>query len=166
MKKKKIYHSEVTRNVDFKTGEITQEEITTKSFAEGEPDFVKLYIKDIIRLKDLPPAADKVLLEIIGQMGYKNVFPAYAPIKRIMCQTLNMTMNTLNKSITQLHSKGILIRVEKGVYLVDPDLFARGRWEDIKSLRLVIEYDTKSGIKKLKSDAPQQLKQLALNFPE
>lgn len=164
-KRKKVnYHSETKTEIDYETGEIKKSEVLNKSFGESEPDFVKLYVSDIVRLKELPPAADKVLMEIIGQMGYKNMFPAYAPIKRVMCKVLNMSMNTLNKSITQLHEKGILIRVEKGIYLVDPNLFARGHWDDIKKVRLIIEYDANTGKKELKSDAPEQLKQLALNF--
>ena len=164
MAKKKIVFEETTRTIDESTGELLTTTNKQVSFADKEPDYVKLYISDIVRLKDLPPSADKVLMEIIGQMGYSNIFAAYAPIKRVMIKNLDISMNTLNKSIDQLHKKGILIRIERGVYLVDPNLFARGSWDDIKNIRLTIEYDGTTGQKKLTSDAPEKLKQLQIHF--
>ena len=164
MAKKKIVFEETTRTIDESTGELLQTTNKQVSFAEKEPDYVKLYISDIVRLKDLPPSADKVLMEIIGQMGYSNIFAAYAPIKRVMIKNLDISMNTLNKAIDQLHKKGILVRIERGVYLVDPNLFARGSWDDIKNIRLTIEYDADTGQKKLTSDAPEKLKQLQIHF--
>jgi hypothetical protein len=160
--KKKVVWEENKVTIDESTGEILKTENTKVSFADREPDFVKFYVSDINRMKGLPPSTDKVLLEIIGQMGYSNIFAAYAPMKRVLCRNLNISIETLNKSIDQLYKKGILIRIERGVYLVDPNLFARGKWEDIKKLRLVIEYDTSTGERKLTSDAPKQLKQLSL----
>ncbi len=156
--KKKILYQETNTITDVETGEVTLIEKTEVTFADREPDFVKLYVSDISRMHGLPPSTDKVLLEIIGQMGYTNIFAAYAPIKRHFCNILGISMDTLNKSIDQLFKKGLLIRVERGMYMVDPNLFARGKWEDIKKLRLVIEYDTENGQRKLSSDAPEQLK--------
>lgn len=160
--KKKVVFEETKTVIDEQTGEVFRSENTKVSFADREPDYVKLYVKDIIRLQDLPPSTDKVLMEIIGQMGYSNIFAAYAPIKRVMSRNLGLSINTLNKSIDMLYKKGILVRVERGVYMVDPNLFARGKWEDIKKIRLIIEYDADTGVRRLTSDAPEQLKQLSL----
>ena len=158
MTKKKVLWQENKTTIDETTGEIITSEKTEITFADREPDFIKLYVSDISRMNGLPPSTDKVLLEIIGQMGYSNIFAAYAPMKRFFCKKLGISMETLNKSVDQLYKKGILVRIERGMYLVDPNLFARGKWEDIKKLRLVIEYDTESGQRRLSSDAPEQLK--------
>ena len=84
-------------------------------------------------------------------------------LKEMMVKELKISINTLNMGISNLKKKGILIPVRgaKGLYIVDPELFARGKWEDIKNLRLVIEYN-KDGSKSLKSNAREQLKQLSL----
>lgn len=158
MEKKKVTFEETKQTVDHQTGEVTMVENTKIGFVDREPDYVKLYVKDVGALKGIRHTSNKVLMEIIGQMGYNNLFIAYAPIKRNMCQILDMKMSTLNMAIDDLYKKDILIRMERGVYLVDPQLFARGKWSDIKNLRLMIEYDTETNKRIIKSNAPEQLK--------
>lgn len=96
-------------------------------------------------------------------MNYNNTFINHKFLKEMMVKELKISINTLNMGISNLKKKGILIPVRgaKGLYIVDPELFARGKWEDIKNLRLVIEYN-KDGSKSLKSNAREQLKQLSL----
>lgn len=167
--KKDIYKTLETEVVDSETGEVLQyKSETEKVYIEKEPDYVKLYLKDIIRLKDLPPTSEKLLLLIVKHMGYNNLFQAYKPLKLVICQQLGMSINTLNNQISNLRKAGILIPMDKygrGLYLVDPNLFARGSWKDIRNLRLIIDYNL-DGTKKLSSNAPEQLKQLSFNFDE
>jgi DNA primase len=66
----------------------------------------------------------------------------------------------LNKAIDTFYKKGLFIRVARGVYMADPELFARGKWEDIRELRLVIDYVTDDNgrtTKKLKSDLSESV---------
>lgn len=157
--------TEVITVIDEATGKIdTRESTKTTSYLKDvEPDFVKLYVADIVRLKDLPPATEKLLLLIVRNMNYNNTFINHKFLKEMMVKELKISINTLNMGISNLKKKGILIPVRgaKGLYIVDPELFARGKWEDIKNLRLVIEYN-KDGSKSLKSNAREQLKQLSL----
>lgn len=157
--------TEVITTIDEKTGKIdTRESTKTTTYSKDvEPDFVKLYVADIVRLKDLPPATEKLLLLIVRNMNYNNTFMNHKFLKEMMIKELGIKMDTLNKGITNLRKKGILIPVKgaRGLYFVDPELFARGKWEDIRNLRLVIEYNS-DGTKSLKSNAREQLKQLSL----
>lgn len=167
--KKGIYRTVEKEIIDTHTGEVLgSKSQTEKVYIEKEPDYVKLYLKDIVRLKDLPPTSEKLLMLIVKHMGYNNLFQAYKPLKLVMSQQLNMSLNTLNQQISNLRKAGILIPMDKygrGLYLVDPSLFARGSWKDIRNLRLIIEYNI-DGTKKLSSNAPEQLKQLSFNFDE
>ena len=125
-----------------------------------------MYISDVARLKNVPNGMSPILLELISQMGYNNIIPAYKPIKLITCNRLGISLDYLNKAITEFYKKGLFIRVARGVYMADPELFARGKWEDIKQLRLVVDYDIdKKGntIKKLKSNLSEEV-QLRLGF--
>lgn len=162
---KGIYRTLQKEVVDNETGEVLETTTETeKVIYDKEPDYVKLYLKDIIRLKDLPPASEKLLMLIVKHMGYNNLFQAYKPIKLVICKQLNISINTLNQQISNLKKAGILVPMDeygRGLYLVDPDLFARGNWNDIKNLRLIIEYKT-DGTKKLSSNAPEKIKQLSL----
>lgn len=168
MAKKNVVKESSTITIDGATGEVQQISKTQQYQVEAEPPFVKLYINDIIRLKDLPPATSSVLHSILGYMTYNNEIVLVAIIKRRMCEALGITMNTLNKSIDNLHKCGILIRVEPGLYVVDPELFGKGSWKDIKNIRLQIDYTTDSkgrNVKQLKSNISEQqdeVKQLNL----
>ena len=62
------------------------------------------------------------------------------PIKECMMQELKMPLNTLNDSIRNLSDSGIIVRKSIGVYQVNPNLFAKGKWEDIVKIRMEIEY--------------------------
>ena len=165
MKKKKVTQSSITQTVTS-DGEIL-EHSTTKTFQfEKEPEYIKMYISDVARLKNVPNGMSPILLELISQMGYNNIIPAYKPIKLITCNRLGISLDYLNKAITEFYKKGLFIRVARGVYMADPELFARGKWEDIKQLRLVVDYDVdKKGntVKKLKSNLSEEV-QLRLGF--
>ena len=165
MNNKKVFQTETKSIIDHQTGEILTTEHNQKTIVEREPDYVKLYIQDIARLKDLPSSASSLITLIIKSMGYNNLFFAFKPIKEIFCDELKMPMNTLNKQIDNLRKANILLPIpnKRGCYLVDPNLFARGAWNDIKQLRLVIDYN-QDGTRTLSSDAPQQLKQLSFGF--
>ena len=162
MKTKKVLHSTTTQIINEKTGEISMSEITNTFVVDKEPDFIKLYISDISRLNDLPKGMDPILLELIKGLGYNNVIAAYKPIKLMICKQLGISMSYLNKAINTFYVKGIFIRLARGIYIADPELFGRGSWKDIKQLRLVIDYND-DGTKTIKSNLPEKM-QLKLNL--
>jgi hypothetical protein len=158
---KKVHKEKTTTTIDATTGEILTTSTTQTFTGKTEPDFVKLYIDDVLRLKNLPQGRSTTLLHLLKYMGYNNVLPAYKSVKKVMCADLGISMNTLNKHIDDLYKAGILIRQDRGLYIVDPQLFGKGKWEDINNLRLSVEYthDSKGNIKKtIKSDMTEQLK--------
>lgn len=155
--KKKIVYESVETQLDSSTGEILMIKNHTQSIVEREPEYIKLYLSDIARLKDLPKSAEDVLHLLLKSMSYKNIIPAYAPIKRMICAELGIKMDTLNKAIDRLYNAGILIRIERGIYMADPNLFGKGEWKNIKNLRLVIEYN-EDGSKRISGERVNQLK--------
>ena len=165
MAKKKITQTKIVERVDTKTGMIELKEIQSQSFLiDKEPDYVKLYLADITRLKDIPSGMNKVLFELMKSINYNGIIMAYKPVKDLMCLNMGISVNYLNKCIDEFYKKGILIRYARGVYIADPNLFAKGSWKDIQNLRLVIEYN-KDGTKTLKSNVSEEMKhQLKMNF--
>jgi hypothetical protein len=162
-KKEKILFSSTEEMIDAQTGEIIKIKRYTSALVEKEPPHVKIYLQDIVKLNDLPPAAVKVLNMLIQNMGYNNMVPMLKPFKEVICKSLNIKMNTLDKIIGMLKDKQIIHQFARGLYILDPYLFAKGRWENIKNLRLIIEYD-ENGNRKLSSNAPEQIKQLSIKF--
>lgn len=159
---KKITHSQ-TKQIINEDGEILETEIINTFRVDKEPDFIKMYISDINRLNDLPKGMDVILMALLKTMGYNNVIPVYMPIKKMITKELNISVAYLNKSIEAFYKKGIFIRLARGIYMADPELFAKGSWNDIKKLRLVIDYQ-KDGTKALKSNLPEEM-QMKLGFP-
>ena len=65
MNNKKVFQTETKTIIDHQTGEILTTEHNQKTIVEREPDYVKLYIQDIARLKDLPSSASSLITLII-----------------------------------------------------------------------------------------------------
>ena len=160
----KITFAETVEYIDHDTGEIVAEKKFKSVQVEKEPPFIKVYLEDIATINNLPPAASKVLNLLIQHMGYNNMVPMLKTFKEMICKSLDIKMNTLEKVVRVLLDSGIIHRFSRGLYILDPNLFAKGRWEQIKELRLVIEYDMKTGKRTLSSNAPEKLKQLNIKF--
>lgn len=139
--------------------ELSQRQYKTISY-EKEPNYVKLYTDDISRLFQLPSSASDVLSCLVKYMTYKtNIVVLYGPVKTAICKELNMQKNTLNKAIDNLFKKGLIIRVSHACYMIDPQLFGKGSWSDVSSMRMMIQYDEK-GNKTIKTELFKQDKKL------
>lgn len=159
--KKKSMKKKVTKTVessytDFDTGEIKSTLKTDTLLIDREPDYIKLYIQDVGKLNDIAGEQNNILLEFIRHMGYNNVIPAYKPIKQMIANKLDVSLHTVDKAVKTFKKKGLFISIARGMYMADPELFGKGKWSDIKNLRLVIEY-AQDGSKKLKSSLPEQI---------
>jgi len=153
---KRVVQTTTNQIIDHETGEVIRTSNTEVTSREAEPPFVKLYIQDVSRLMDLPPSSSKLLTLLLKSMGYNNVVVMYKPIKEMMCEELGIRLNTLNDAVKLLHRKGILIRKARGVYVIDPEQFGRGKWEDIKKIRMTVEYDEEQG-KRISTELVKQL---------
>lgn len=155
--KKKIIRQQTETIVNIETGEISKTTDLQESYVEQEPAFVKMYVQDIVRLNDLPNAAGTILNVLIQNMSYGNIVVLIKPIKTRIVEATGFSESTIKKSISDLNKAGILIRKERAVYLVDPTLFGRGAWKDIKKLRMIIDYNH-DGTKSINSNMVEQLK--------
>lgn len=140
MEKKKITHEQIhtTRDVD---GNLIEEETLRESRVPQEPEYVKLYIRDIGRLIGLTKTENSILFALLNSMSYGNVIAAIRPIKRMIAEHTGIAEQTINQTISNFAKRGILIRKERGIYIADPELFGKGRFRDIEKLRLTIEYN-------------------------
>ncbi len=154
--KKNLYIKEVVDVRDDGTGEIIESKRQEISQFEKEPPYVKIYLEDIGKLNGLNNSEQKILNELVHNMGYGNIIPSYKPVKEMMAKKINMPYNTLDKGIKELNKKGILIRKARGLYVMDPNIFGRGTWSDIKKIRMVIDYN-EDGSKSINTDVSKQL---------
>lgn len=139
MYQKKLVREVVTQTVD-ENGEFVEKKSSQVFAMEREPDYVKLYIDDIMRLNDLPRSSSNILLAIVRRMSYANDIALYAPIKREIEAELGIKEVTLKKAIDLFMENSILFRKARGLYTINPYFFGKGKWEDIKKVRLSVEY--------------------------
>jgi len=139
-------------SVDSDTGEITKAENTTVSRVPREPEFVKVYIKDLARLNNLPGWTNPILFCLLRLMNYNNEIILNAYLKDQIAEELGVTRNSINKGISRLTEKNILIKKGRGAYIANPYFFGRGGWNDIRKIRLQLTYDLESGQKEIKSE--------------
>lgn len=135
--------------VDKTTGEILSENVTSQTFINkgSEPPFIKLYIDDLILLNDLPTKSSAILWELLRNMSYDNEIALNAYRKKKIIENLDIKMSTLNNALSSFVKKEILYRVGSGTYIPNPYLFARGSWDDISDLRMIVNY--KAGKKEI-----------------
>lgn len=153
----KTVREEKTTTIDSETGEILHETKIVAKSKEVEPPFVKLYINDIIKLNDLGKAESIVLNSLVKNLQYGNIVVLIKAIKEIIAEETGYSTASIKKAIVNLSKAGILIPKERSVYIVDPKLFARGKWEDVKKLRMTITYQA-DGTKTIDSDLYKQFK--------
>lgn len=138
---KNVSYREVTTTVDD-TGNIIEEVRKQKFRVEREPSFIKLYLADLLYIRDLPAGLSGILLALLQRMSYKNDIVINSAIKREIAETTGTKFSTVNKAITQFVKGELLIRKDRGLYLFNPHLFARGDWTDIQEIRATIRWNS------------------------
>ncbi len=137
--------------VDQTTGEIIKEESTKTVNYGQEPNYIKLYLKDIMYLSDMPQKYVKVTEALLKRVSFASeedgmCVSLTSYVKDKIVKELGWkSRQVLDNSISELCKGKILYRVARGTYRFNPYLFGRGDWADISSLRLEINYDDING---------------------
>ena len=134
----------VTRELayDQVTGEVLSDNVTTQTITSkgSEPPFIKVYLDDLILLCDLPTKSSAILWELIKNMSYNNEIVLNSYRTKKIIETLDIKMSTHNNALSSFVKKEILFRVGSGTFMPNPYLFARGSWDDIAELRMIVSY--------------------------
>lgn len=143
--KKKIVHTEIERNITTDgDGVIINEQQTVTNrtqLVSTEPPYIKVYLQDISMLNDLGKHDNAILHEIFKISQYNtNLVTLNKYYRELICKALNTTDATVRNAISKLNKKQLLLKKGTGVYMLNPDLFGHGTWENIKGLRMTIEY--------------------------
>jgi len=149
--KRKILQTVEKDIVDFQTGEVTKQEKSTVYSVPTEPEFIKVYLKDILYLKDLNQSHSSALWAMLQYMNYRNEIVINKAVKTSIATELKTTVRTIENCITNFVKKKLFIRKDRGLYLANPHYFARGKWPEIEKLRLEIEYDLIKGDRDIKA---------------
>ena len=165
MASKYFEKQERRHKVDAETGEVIESILSTTELfrrTDGEGNFVKLYITDLGKLNKLQHKTMLVLLELVKTMDYKNEVSVSIGKKKEICKDLEvynlingervLATNVIDQHITKLVKSGLLHRKDKGMYVANPNLFGKGKWQDIKAIRMQFSYNENGSFIKTEID--------------
>lgn len=124
--------------VDLLTGQVVQTDREIR--IPKEPDFIKLYLDDLVMLKDIPQWVSGILYALLKRMSYQNEIVLNATIKKRIATDIGITTRTIDNALVTFVKKNVLFRVGIGVYQANPYLFGKGEWTNIRKIRLQVEY--------------------------
>lgn len=135
-----------------------------KSFKSDEPTFCKTYVEDLGRLHKLSKGAISLLFELLKRINYQDEVALSKHIKQNIQKAIGFkNIRSVDQAVMKLIESEILIRVATGSFMLDPSLFAKGEWKDIrqmnkKFLELKIIYNEKG--RKIECKVKPELKAL------
>lgn len=157
--RKSIVYQETRSERDGATGEI-KHDIERKIVKVAKtPDFIMLFTKQVTLLEDLKKMDNMVLYSILTHfVGQRNLVFLSPQSKKLIAKELSVDISSITRSINELLKKEVLVTdVEKNVFL-NPHIFGKGNWEEIRKLRheLVFEYDFETNAKSIKRHTQAQ----------
>lgn len=138
----KIYSNEVI-TFDKETGEVIEHTETKYREVNIEPNYVKVYVDTVIALlgKSKTSKEADVLLILAQNMTYMNEaspnkvnFDKF--LKDHIIEKLGIKEGTLKNMMTDFVKRDIIRRVGKGVYQLNPFMFAKGNWSAIRKIQM------------------------------
>ena len=148
-KKKRLLKEIRTELVNQNTGEILQNQILQEWVVpREEPDFVKLYLNAVLEYNAISCANTPLLAELLkfmsyaddeengGQMIYLN-----KSLRTKICAKLDIKEVTYRTNIKKLCDGKILRKIATDTYQVNPLIFGKGNWSNIRNLRASFDWE-------------------------
>lgn len=138
----RIYSNEVI-TYDKETGQVIEHTETKVKDIYIEPNYVKVYVDTVIALlgkQKISKEAD-VLLVLAKNMTYMNSdmpnkVNIDAVLKKYIIEHISISEGSLNNMITRFVKRDVLRRIGKGVYQLNPFMFAKGNWSAIRRIQM------------------------------
>ncbi|CAA6814930.1 MAG: Unknown protein [uncultured Sulfurovum sp.] len=138
-------------HLDGVTGEVTSKTATKVVKRDRTPDFIMLFTAGapLLRDADLSKREQGILNIILGKwITTSNRVEISTVLRKSLSKELNYSLSTIYKGLNSLEAKGIFVKkisgdeevIEGSVYL-NPHIFGRGHWNDIKKLRYDLQVD-------------------------
>ena len=125
-------------------GEIIETEKEQIINFQKTDDFVMTFTKDLGYLKNLSKGEIVLFFGLLQIVNNNNEIILNAGIKKRMSENFDIKIESINVLLSQLVKKNMILKTdEMGVYLLNVFLFGKGKWTDIKKMRMMIEWDFK-----------------------
>ena len=125
-------------------GEIIETEKEQIINFQKTDDFIMTFTKDLGYLKNLSKGEIVVFFGLLQIVNNNNEIILNSGIKKRISENFDIKLESINVLLSQLVKKNMIIKTEEmGVYLLNVFLFGKGKWTDIKKMRMLIEWDFK-----------------------
>lgn len=126
------------------TGEVIETEKEQIINFQKTDDFIMTFTKDLGYLKNLSKGEIVLFFGLLQIVNNNNEIILNAGIKKRMSENFDIKIESINVLLSQLVKKQMILKTdEMGVYLLNVFLFGKGKWTDIKKMRMLIEWDFK-----------------------
>jgi predicted transcriptional regulator len=123
-------------NADGKViSDVTKENVVSIRKMEDEPAYIKLYIDDLGKVLGLQDGHRKILILVAASVDYEGIVSIAIGRKARIAATLDCSVKTVDNAVGEFTKQGILKRIGRGEYELNPNLFAKGAWRDIRERR-------------------------------
>src|SRR5699024_7677626 len=116
----------VERKMTEENGEIIHSEEEKTINWGAEPNYIKLYLDDVLYLSDLPKGLNSTLYAFLKRMSYGNQLVINAALKRQVDKEVYLSVSSINDGITDFVKGELMERVDAGRYQVNLQLFGKG----------------------------------------
>lgn len=127
----KTVHQETTNYVDPDTGELVDAHIkNTKIVVNDRTEFIQLYISIESKLLGLSLSEERVLLYALLNCDNKNIVHISAYGRKEIAKSWGLADSTVYNALAVLHKEGLLVKIEKGTFRVNPSYAWKGNSTD------------------------------------
>jgi hypothetical protein len=123
-----------TETVTGEGGEIKSHKEVATIKSTGEPMFFKHYVDDISKLYRLGFSRG-VLDQFLSMMDYDGNVQLNLSIRKQIAEKLEVSVQSVRNSTTKLKREGVIFQIEENHFVVNPELFAKGKWSEVTKQR-------------------------------
>lgn len=127
-----------SKYIDIETGEIRY-----------EPDFVKLYIKDLCKIKGLTGIQNEMFKFMLRNMNHENLVSYGSTAKNSFLDEHGIKSTTFNNNIRGLIESNLIERVAKGEFRVNKKYAVKVDWTKVQEIKWETTYSDKGKEEKI-----------------
>lgn len=131
------------------TGEIESyysSETVTHTEKTAEPHFIKLYLDHLAIFNGISLTVNPILANILNRTTYADdpnggqQVVLNRAVKKRIAEAVGCSESKVNNAITVFVQNNYLKRIDRGLYVVNPEYFGKGDWGNIQKLRASYDY--------------------------
>jgi Firmicute plasmid replication protein (RepL) len=108
------------KRIDFQSGIVQAPLVNLR-----ERLILKLYVEDLVEILSLPVGCKELLYELLQLNNKNGIIALTRKIKFPIIQRLDITIGTLDNYLSALVKAGVFIRIGRGKFKVNPNLFVK-----------------------------------------